>query len=206
MTSGAATSSEAIKQAKAALRQVVLARRDAADIASRNRGSQLITQQLRELAEYRAARVVAAYASFGSELDTAEFLAGILADGKQLLLPRINRTQRVLELRHVTDLDTDLVSGVWGIREPAEHCPLLSDTKIGFMLVPGVAFTSKGARLGYGGGFYDRLLASLDRDASRIAAAFDLQLVDQLPEGPHDQRVDRIVTEKNITEKNQAAV
>lgn len=197
MNSSAASSPEAIKQAKAALRQVVLARRDAADMASRNRGSHLITKQLRALPEYRAARAVAAYASFGSELDTSEFLAGILADGKQLLLPRINRTQRVLELRYVTDPDTELVSGVWGIREPAERCPLLADTRIGFMLVPGVAFTSKGARLGYGGGFYDRLMASLDRDAARIAAAFDLQLVDQLPEGPHDQRVDRVITEKN---------
>jgi 5-formyltetrahydrofolate cyclo-ligase len=64
------------------------------------------------------------------------------------------------------------------------------------MLVPGVAFTASGSRLGYGGGFYDRLLASFDRRVARIAAAFDLQMVDQLPEGPRDQRVDRVVTEK----------
>jgi 5-formyltetrahydrofolate cyclo-ligase len=195
MTSGAASSPDAIKQAKAALRGTILSRRDAADIASRSRASQLITQKLYALPEYRAADAVVAYASFGSELDTSEFLARILADGKQLLLPRINRAQRLLELRHVVDLDTDLVSGVWGIREPAERCPMLSDVPIGFMLVPGVAFTAKGARLGYGGGFYDRLLTSLEKRFARIAAAFDLQMVDQLPEGPHDQRVDRVVTE-----------
>ena len=124
------------------------------------------------------------------------FFARILTDGKQLLLPRINRAQRALELRHVVDLGADLVSGVWGIREPAERCPIMSLTKVEFMLVPGVAFTASGARLGYGGGYYDRLLASLDRRITRIAAAFQLQMVDQLPEGPHDQRVDRIVTEK----------
>jgi 5-formyltetrahydrofolate cyclo-ligase len=68
-------------------------------------------------------------------------------------------------------------------------------TIVDFMLVPGVAFTTNGARLGYGGGFYDRLLASLDRRTARIAAAFQLQMVDQVPEGPHDRRVDQVVTE-----------
>jgi 5-formyltetrahydrofolate cyclo-ligase len=197
MISGAASSPEALKQAKAALRQEILARRDAADIASRSRASQFITQRLRALPEYREATSVAAYASFGSELDTWEFLTGILADRKQLLLPRINAVRRMLELRHVVDLDADLVPGVWGIREPAERCPLLSDAAVGFMLVPGVAFTVEGARLGYGGGFYDRLIASLGQAMARVAAAFNLQLVDQLPEGPLDQRVHRVITEKN---------
>ena len=196
MTRGAASSAEAIKQAKAALRLAILARRDAADVASRSRDSQTITQKLRALPAYRAAGVVAAYASFGSELDTSEFIASILTDGKQLLLPRINRAQRVLELRQVVDLGADLVSGVWGIREPAERCPMLSLTKVEFMLVPGVAFTASGARLGYGGGFYDRLLASLDRRIARIAAAFQLQMADHIPEGLHDQRVDQVLTEK----------
>ena len=199
MTSGAAASSEAIKQAKAALRQQILARRDAADIATRNCNSHATTEKLRALPAYRAAKTVAAYASFGSELDTGEFLVGILEDGKQLLLPRINRAQRVLELRQVIDLNADLVAGVWGIREPAERCRIASPATVEFMLVPGVAFTTDGARLGYGGGFYDRLLASFDRRIARVAAAFELQVVGQLPEGPHDQRVDTVVTEKFTT-------
>ena len=196
MTRSAASSSEVLKQAKAALRQTILARRDAADVPSRYSNSQAITQKLFALPAYRAARVVAAYASFGSEFDTPEFLARVLKDAKQLLLPRINHAQRALELRHVIDPGVDLVSGVWGIREPAERCPIVPVTQVEFVLVPGVAFTASGARLGYGGGFYDGLLASLDRRIARIAAAFQLQMVDQLPEGPHDQRVDQVVTEK----------
>ena len=196
MTGGAALSPEAHKHAKAALRQAILARRDAADVANLSSNSQIITQKLFAFPAYRAANVIAAYVSFGSEFDTLGFLAGVLEDGKQLLLPRINRAQRALELRHVIDLGADLVPGVWGIREPAERCPIVSGTNVEFMLVPGVAFTASGARLGYGGGFYDRLLASLDRRVVCVAAAFELQMVDQLPEGPHDQRVDRVVTEK----------
>lgn len=196
MTGGAAFPPEAIKQAKAELRAAILARRDTADVASRIRHSQTITHKLCALPEYRAAGVVAAYASFGSELDTAEFLARILADGKLLLLPRITRAQRALELRQVKDPGADFVAGVWGIREPAERCPIISPAKVEFMLVPGVAFTAGGARLGYGGGYYDRLLTSLDQRAVRIAAAFDLQMVEELPEGPRDQRVGKVVTER----------
>ena len=196
MTGGAASPPETIEQAKAQLRAAIIARRDAAKVASRIRHSQAITQKLCALPEYRAATMVAAYASFGSELDTAEFLARILADGKLLLLPRINRAQRALELRQVKDLAGDLVAGVWGIREPAERCRMVSPAQVDFMLVPGVAFTAGGARLGYGGGFYDRLLTSLDQQAVRIAAAFDLQIVEHIPEGPHDQRVGKVVTER----------
>ena len=196
MTGGAASPPETIEQAKAQLRAAMIARRDAAKVASRIRHSQAITQKLCALPEYRAATMVAAYASFGSELDTAEFLARILADGKLLLLPRINRAQRALELRQVKDLAGDLVAGVWGIREPAERCRMVSPAQVDFMLVPGVAFTAGGARLGYGGGFYDRLLTSLDQHAVRIAAAFDLQIVEHIPEGPHDQRVGKVVTER----------
>ncbi len=195
MTSGAALSPEVLKHAKAALRRSIIARRDAAEVSARSSNSITITHKLSAIPAYRAANVVAAYASFGSEFDTSEFLARVLMDGKQLLLPRINRAQRALELRHVIDLGADLVSGVWGIREPAERCPIVSVDKVEFVLVPGVAFAASGARLGYGGGFYDRLLASLDRRVARIAAAFELQMVDHLPEGPLDQRVDQVVTE-----------
>jgi len=190
-----AASSSELLQAKAALRKEVIARRDAADGEMRNRAAQAIIRDLLGLPAYRAAGTVAAYASFGSELGTSAFIAKTLADGKQLLLPRINRAQRALELRHVTDPEVDLVAGVWGIREPSEHCEIVPVAMIDFMLVPGVAFTQDGARLGYGGGFYARLLASLDRRTARIAAAFQLQIVEQLPEGPQDQRVDVVVTE-----------
>jgi 5-formyltetrahydrofolate cyclo-ligase len=196
MTGRAASSRHAMQQAKSALRKAILARRDAVDAARRSRDSRTITQKLCALPSYRAAKVVAAYVSFGSEFDTTEFVASILAESKQLLLPRINREQRVLELRHVVDPGTDLFPGVWGIREPAAYCPTVSAGLVDFILVPGVAFTTSGARLGYGGGFYDRLLLTLDERVARIAGAFHLQFVDQLPEGPQDQRVAQVITER----------
>ena len=195
MTGGAASDPEVMKKEKADLRAAVLARRDAVTSTFREQASRTITQKLQALPVYTSARTVAAYASFGSEFDTRAFLDAVLSDGKHLLLPRIVKEQRVLELREVTDLEHDLVPGVWGIREPDARSPRHDANEVDFMLVPGVAFTTAGARLGYGGGFYDRLLALLRPGVPRVAGTFQLQIVDGLPESPHDQRVTMVVTE-----------
>ncbi len=194
MRNADAESEEGLRSAKKALRASVIARRDALDAKTRCRDSQAITAKLFALAEYRAAAVVCAYASFGSEFDTATFCSNVIAAGKRLLLPRVNRTARMLELREVKNLHDDLVAGVWGIREPAERCPIMPPSAVEFVLVPGVAFTVTGERLGYGGGFYDRLLSGLNAKTPRVAAAFSLQVVDSIPTGPNDQRVHLIVT------------
>ena len=185
----------ALRAEKKALRARILASRDRLDPAIRLKHSRIITEKLLALPTYRDAGTVSAYASIGSEFDTSAFVAAILAAGKRLLLPRINRAARALELRLVGNPATDLVAGVWGIREPSDKCALVPASDVGFVLVPGVAFTASGERIGYGGGFYDRLLAELDPAVPRIAAAFDLQLVDSLPTGSQDQRVHRVVTE-----------
>jgi 5-formyltetrahydrofolate cyclo-ligase len=119
----------------------------------------------------------------------------VLAAGGTLLLPRIVRTpQRHLELHAVGDPARDLIAGPWGIREPdPQRCPRMTLADATCVLVPGVAFDATGARLGYGGGFYDRLLATAPT-VPRIAAAFDLQLVDAVPVDAHDLRVDRVIT------------
>lgn len=196
MTEGAASKSESILEEKAALRKATLARRNALDVAIRARNSQTITQRILALPAYAEAKVIAAYASFGSEYDTSALLARVLADGKQLLLPRMDRASHTLAMHYVTDLEKDLVAGVWGIREPAPSRPVRSLAILDFLLVPGVAFTASGARLGYGGGYYDRLMGLVDARVPRIAAAFDLQMVNVLPESTHDQRVQAVITEK----------
>ena len=190
-------SEEALRSAKKALRASVIARRDALDAKTRNRDSRIITAKLLALPQYLAAGVVCAYASFGSEFDSAAFCSDVVASGKRLLLPRINRAARMLELREVSNLGSDLVAGVWGIREPAERCPMVPPSAVEFLLVPGVAFTAAGERLGYGGGFYDRLLLGLNAKTPRIAAAFELQVVDSIPTGPNDQRVHLVVQPAN---------
>jgi 5-formyltetrahydrofolate cyclo-ligase len=185
-----------LRAEKAALRQAVLGRRNALPDAARAELSRRVTAALLAQPALARARTVAGYLSFGSEFDTAGFVAHLLGAGKRLLLPRVDRERRLLDLHAVRDLQGDLVPGVWGIREPSpERCPPATLQDADVLLAPGVAFSSRCERLGYGGGFYDKLLAGRGAHPLVIAAAFDVQIVDLLPTGPDDVPVDLVITE-----------
>ena len=184
---------QAVKQV---LRKTVLSLRDALPESRRGDQSKVITDSILELPAFRAARVVMAYVSIGSELQTGRLLQAVLDDAKVLVLPKVNKLSHELDLYRVRDLTAELVSGVWGIREPnPELCESISGQESDFILVPGVAFDSEGDRLGYGGGYYDRLLASIAATPVLVAGAFSIQIVAQVPTGPNDRPVDLVVTE-----------
>lgn len=196
MASGAPAPDDVLGQEKRALRARVLAARDAMPDAARDAAGAAISRRLATLPSFEAAQAVLSYASFGSEFDTEAFNAAVLAAGKALLLPRIDRTRRALRLHRVRSLRDDLLPGLWGIREPdPARCAETPASAAGLILVPGVAFDAAGGRLGYGGGFYDRLLPGAALTAALVAAAFELQLVDAVPMGPLDRRVEVLVTE-----------
>jgi 5-formyltetrahydrofolate cyclo-ligase len=181
---------------KEELRKQVLARRDALSATQRASLSTSITARVLALSSYRNARRVMAYWSIGSEFETAGFVADLRANGKTLVLPRAPRGGRMLELYAVRDPEHDLAPGVWGIREPrAELCRSMLPQEIDFVLVPGVAFTARCERLGYGKGFYDRLIAAFPERPPLVAPAFALQIVPAMPVSPTDQSVDMVVTE-----------
>ena len=183
------------KGSKAALRKTIIAARDALPETVRRDFGDCITNQILNLDAYRQARSVLAYMSFGSEFDTAALVADACAQGKRLCLPRVDRDTRQLEIHQVDDFGRDLQSGVWGIREPRAECARADLAQIDFVLLPGVAFTPRCERLGYGGGFYDRLLTRFARRPPLAAAAFSLQILDEIPLEVTDQRIDIVVTE-----------
>jgi 5-formyltetrahydrofolate cyclo-ligase len=165
-------------------------------VAERRSLSERITKRLLALESYGSASCVMAYASFGSEFETGDFLADALARGKTLVLPRVERDSRVLQLYQVRDPARQLVAGVWGIRQPrADLCPVVPDSRLDFVLVPGVAFTRLCQRLGYGGGYYDGFIRGLSRRPPLVAATFSLQILPELPVSEGDQRVDCVITE-----------
>jgi len=130
---------------KRLLRAQALARRDALPEALRHARSQTLSQQLVSLPEFKRARVIMAYMSIGAEFDTRFIIEAIIAQGAQLVLPRVDRVMRQLHLYAVNDLSQDLVPGVWGIREPsAERCATVAISQIDFILVPGAAFDNVG--------------------------------------------------------------
>ncbi|MBL8519753.1 MAG: 5-formyltetrahydrofolate cyclo-ligase [Betaproteobacteria bacterium] len=179
---------------KTALRQQVLAARDRLGADARRQAVSRILPQLVALPAYRGARTVAAYMGFGSEIDTGPFIETVLSDAKVLVLPRVDAARRALSLHQVAARDR-LVAGPWGIREPAADWPEARMDEIDFILVPGVAFDRRGQRIGYGAGYYDRLLAGRQPHTDCVAIAFDCQVVARVPTEPHDQRIDRLITE-----------
>ncbi|MEQ1589836.1 MAG: 5-formyltetrahydrofolate cyclo-ligase, partial [Gallionella sp.] len=106
------------------------------------------------------------------------------------------------DLYWVEDLASQLAAGVWGIPEPvAERCERLNTlNEVEFALLPGVAFTRSGARLGYGGGFYDKLLAQIEHRPTLVAAAFGLQVVEDMPQEATDVKIEWVVTEQEVVD------
>lgn len=189
--------SDRLREMKRALRQRIIALRDALGPDTRRSFSERICAALLELEAYRKARTVAAYMSVGGELHTGGMVRNVIESGRCLVLPRIDREAGELELYEVADLGAQLKPGVWGIPEPDPlRCRRIADVgSLDFILVPGVAFGPGGERLGYGKGYYDRLLRRAGNRVPRIAGAFSLQVTEGVPMGPGDERVHRVVTE-----------
>lgn len=183
---------------KQQIRQHVIAAREQLPADTRAAYSVTITERLLQLPEYRQAGAVLGYMNFGAEFASGLWVERVLADGKRLALPKVNRHTNHLDLYWVEDTESQLEAGLWGIREPVvERCERLNSlNEVEFALLPGVAFTRGGARLGYGGGFYDKLLANRAQQPMLVAAAFAIQLVRQLPQEATDVRVERVVTEQ----------
>jgi 5-formyltetrahydrofolate cyclo-ligase len=186
---------DALRETKRALRERVLAERDRAPPAFRAAASAAIGTSLAARGDFCAAKTVLLTLSFGSEWDTLPLLLTALEQGKTVVLPRVDTATRTLELCRLTEPSRDVMPGYRGIPEPQPHCALIRAEAIDWVLVPGVAFDAAGRRLGYGGGYYDRLIPALRSDSARIAGAFELQMVDRVPAAPHDAPVQGIVTE-----------
>ncbi len=186
-----------VQAMKQSLRQSIIAARQNLAAAERAAASRAITARLAALASYRNASTVLAYMSFGAEFETAAWVRQALQDNKQVLLPRVNRASKELDLYLVEDLQRDLAPGAWDIPEPVpERCRLAGSLhEVDFILLPGVAFTQDGARLGYGGGFYDKLIARMPHQPALVAAAFSMQLVTALPQEATDRKIEWLVTE-----------
>jgi len=184
-----------LKRAKRALRREILARRDALAPSDRAASSARICDRLLALPEVQRATTAMVFWSFGSEVDTGPILDRLQGRGLQVALPRIEGDDIVPVRFRPGDRLTETA---FGAREPAAG-QVLDAPDVDVVVVPGVAFDREGHRLGYGRGFYDRLLRSTG--ALRVAIGFGLQLVDDVPHGRRDVPMDAIVTEAGVTRR-----
>lgn len=144
------------------------------------------------LPAFAAAKVVMMYCPIQREIDPAAAARAAFAGGKTVCLPRVDWVDGTMQPARIDAWGAGLSTGKNGIREPAGSAPLVSVPSIGLVLVPGLAFDSAGGRLGRGSGFYDRFLTGLA--AFKVGACLDEQVVDAVPMGPKDVRLDAVVT------------
>ena len=136
-----------------------------------------------------------AFLSFGSEVDTRPLIASLLEGPRhpRLLLPSLRHSKTIV-LRPY-DRETPLVPGPFGILEP-ETSESVSPSEVDIFLLPGIGFDRSGGRLGYGKGYFDRLLAGKSVAGKRIGLAFSAQIADRIPTAAHDHHMDYLVTEE----------
>ena len=152
-------------------------------------------EALISLPEFRDARAVMLYMPLAGELDTAAAAAAAWRGGKTVVVPKADYERRQMIAVVCRSLDDAFVRDRYGIREPSAPEPWPA-ARIDLIAVPGLAFDRSGARLGRGGGFYDRFLAAADLRAVLCGLAFDEQVLGELPTEGHDRPVDLLVTDK----------
>jgi 5-formyltetrahydrofolate cyclo-ligase len=183
---------EFLDSGKTSLRQQVRARLRTISPAQHGVDSQRLCERLLTLPMWNRARIVLLFDPLHDEPDIGALISEAILAGKTIALPAFVPGTSVYAARQIIDPSRDLVPGRFGIREPAANCPEVALNRLDLALVPGVAFDTRGGRLGRGKGFYDRLLPAVN--GLKCGVAFDEQIVDAVPVGPMDVRLNCILT------------
>ena len=185
--------SSELKQNKQALRQHLLAVRQAQSEVEQAAKSRRIRQHLETLPFYKNALLVMYYVAAHGEASLNPLIQGSL-EQKMVLLPRTNLETKMIEPYELRKWE-DLRPAPFGLSEPPQD-QWLPPEFLELVLVPGVAFDRAGNRLGHGYGYYDRFLKGTH--AVRVGIAYQFQIVDKVPVGPWDQEMDVVVTEEGV--------
>jgi len=176
------------------IRQEIGARIKAYSELEKARKSVIIKDRLFKEKEFDKAQVVMFYVSLKDEVDTLMMIDEAIGTGKRVCVPVILKEEKKLIAAEIKDRKEDLERQHFGICQPkagkVREVPLRD---IDLVIVPGVAFDKKNVRLGRGHGYYDRFMRCLPASTKTIGLAFDFQVVDRLPQDPHDVPVCKVI-------------
>ena len=156
------------------------------------------------LSEFTMAKTITFYVAkqANREVETEEMIKESLIAGKRVLVPIVDNAARKIFFSELRDYDSELAPGEFDILEPKpSYRRLVPATESDLMIVPALVFDLQGHRLGYGGGYYDRLLrelASIKPSLPFVGLAYEMQVVDRLPKTSRDVPVNILVTEKRV--------
>ncbi len=189
-----------VQESKSKLRYDYLKVRDRIEPHVRFTHSNSILSKIKQLDSYEDARILMFYLSYGSEVVTDLMINEVLADGKEVAVPVIQSPgDGIMTAVKINRLE-DCYEKVYGIRQPEfNENDVVSKEDVDLIFVPGIVFDLNGYRIGYGKGYYDRWLEGTDV-LKRVGLAFEVQLIDKIPNGQYDLPVSKILTEKRMIE------
>jgi len=195
----------ALTERKAGLRRQAYDARNAQE--NKDEVSRAVVERFVARPEYAAAHTAMWYLDVRSEVRTRHQLGDALNGGKRIVVPYCTVDENganKLGLWHLTSMD-ELVVGKWKSLEPpkerwGEEGKEVEPKDLDLVMVPGVGFARDGARMGNGQGYYDRLLSQVRPDAPLIALAYECQMFPELPVGPQDIYMDKVITEEAVYE------
>lgn len=192
---------EQIEKAKAALRTVARQKRANLSSSERAEAAQTVCNLFFGQVPLGYADVVAAYWRIRDELDCQPILVRLMDSFQPVVLPVVQGPDQPLDLR-IWEQGTPLYEAGFGTLAPSEQAPRAEPDLV---LMPLLGFDSKGTRLGYGGGYYDRTLATLRKTPKLIGLAFATQEFDMIPRDSHDVPLDAVITEQGFRQFGTAA-
>jgi 5-formyltetrahydrofolate cyclo-ligase len=183
----------ATENAKRALRAELRERRQQRSEPSLEADAAGVKAQLDRLVADLGATSISCFLSTPTEPGTHEFIVDAVRRGIRVLLP-ITRTDGLLDWA-VADADGDIVEGLFGLPEPAGGVlSPLAVNDVDLLVIPAAAVDRTGMRLGWGRGYFDKTIGSMERCPPVYAVIFDSELVDEVPRELHDQPVTGVVT------------
>jgi 5-formyltetrahydrofolate cyclo-ligase len=185
---------EAMDAAKAALRRDAHARRAAIPPDARSEHAASIAALFFQHIAYGPGDIIAGYWRIRDETDCKPILIRLMDSGQKVVLPVVAGDDAPLDLR-VWEADAPLYEAGFGTLAPSDLAPRAVPDLI---LVPLLGFDGKGTRLGYGGGYYDRTIAALEKKPRLVGLAYAAQEFDEIPREAHDVPLDAVVTEEGV--------
>lgn len=163
--------------------------------------SSIIKDKLFSFEHFQKAKTVMFYASFRNEVETHFMIKDTLRQGKVVALPKTDSKNKKLDVFQINNFEEDIEKGYCEILEPKNTCKKINIKDIDLVIVPAVAYTQDGYRIGYGGGYYDRFLDkfyTLNKNGISIGLAFEFQIIEEMPKDKFDRKVHFIITEERI--------
>lgn len=156
--------------------------------------SDIIFAKIKELYCFKTAETIMVYVSYGKELNTFKFIQDCLEMGKRVITPICN-PDKTMSLALTETFPEGFERTKMGILEiPIEKAELINYQELDIIITPGLAFTYSGDRLGYGGGYYDRLFEIISPQVVKLCPSYDKFILDEVPTDPHDTHIDIIIT------------